>query len=224
MAICSQCRGKLAQTKAVCPHCGYDFVVPEAKPTFLSRLITLFWLCVLVAAPVAIFYFWWPNFYRDITTKPYQSFLNQSPPELAPSGQWLNSQEPLTLQALRGKVVWLEFSFYRCGGCRAMTPQLAAWHQSFAEKGLVIIDVYNGQADRQYYSDPRAILQEQLRSESIPFPVLYDEHGASCDRYGVRGYPSGYLIDRNGKVIWEDCPHGNQSRVERKIREALRED
>ena len=39
------------------------------------------------------------------------SYMNQSPPELAVGGEWVNSGEILSLAALRGRVVWLEFSF-----------------------------------------------------------------------------------------------------------------
>ncbi len=41
----------------------------------------------------------------------HNSYLNQVPPELPTDSPWINSLEPLTLDALRGQVVWLEFSF-----------------------------------------------------------------------------------------------------------------
>jgi hypothetical protein len=40
-------------------------------------------------------------------------YRGSRPPELTSSGTWINSGEPLTLASLRGKVVWLEFSFLR---------------------------------------------------------------------------------------------------------------
>ena len=41
----------------------------------------------------------------------FHSYLNQPPPEIIPGGTWLNTDEPLRLAELRGKVVWLDFSF-----------------------------------------------------------------------------------------------------------------
>lgn len=41
----------------------------------------------------------------------FNSYLNQTPPELSVGGEWINSEEPLSLAALQGRVVWLEFSF-----------------------------------------------------------------------------------------------------------------
>ena len=211
----------MGQVQTVCPHCGYDFSLADPKPTLFSRLTTFFWLCVLLIWVGAIFHYLWPDFYRDITFRPCLSFWGQVPPELVASGEWINSHEPLTLQSLRGNVVWLEFSFYRCGGCRMMTPQLVEWHRKYAKKGLVIVDVYNGEADKQYSDDPLADLQGHVMKERVRYPVLLDEAGTNCSRYGVEGYPSGYLLDRDGKVVWEDAPHGNQARVERKIVAAL---
>jgi len=44
--------------------------------------------------------------------KTHRSFLGEAPPELViPEEGWLNAATPLTLESLRGRVVWLEFSF-----------------------------------------------------------------------------------------------------------------
>ena len=41
-----------------------------------------------------------------------KSFKGKAPPELASEkDQWINSKEAITLESLKGKVVWLEFSF-----------------------------------------------------------------------------------------------------------------
>jgi hypothetical protein len=41
----------------------------------------------------------------------FNSYMNQSPPELSADGNWINSGETLSLAGLGGRVVWLEFSF-----------------------------------------------------------------------------------------------------------------
>jgi peroxiredoxin len=45
-----------------------------------------------------------------------------------------------------------------------------------------------------------------VADRNIPFTVLHDKGGAVCDRYSVRAYPSAYLIDKGGTVIWEGHP------------------
>lgn len=42
----------------------------------------------------------------------YNTYKGKAPPELvSEKDQWLNTKNPLTLEKLRGRVVWLEFSF-----------------------------------------------------------------------------------------------------------------
>ena len=38
-------------------------------------------------------------------------FFGGEPPSIASNGTWLNATEPISLPAMNGKVVWLEFSF-----------------------------------------------------------------------------------------------------------------
>lgn len=42
----------------------------------------------------------------------YNSYKDKTPPELVSEKEhWLNAKQPLSLEKLRGRVVWLEFSF-----------------------------------------------------------------------------------------------------------------
>lgn len=63
------------------------------------------WLTVLALAALAA-----P---QDAEEKIYSnSYKGKAPPELASEkGWWINAKEPLALEKLKGKVVWLEFSF-----------------------------------------------------------------------------------------------------------------
>ena len=68
-------------------------------------------------------------------------------PPLAPefthrnTGDWLNSP-PQTLEALRGKVVLIEFWTFGCSNCRNTLPWLKAVHQRFKKEGLVVVSVH----------------------------------------------------------------------------------
>lgn len=55
----------------------------------------------------------------------FTSFMGKQPPELviAKDG-WINWNGRLSLEKLRGYVVWLEFSYLNCGGCLRMEPHL----------------------------------------------------------------------------------------------------
>src|SRR5687767_14373524 len=129
------------------------------------------------------------------------SYLGKAPPELkAPKEQWLNAG-PLQLEALKGKVVWIEFGFLKCGPCRKMKPNLIRWHKDFADKGLVIIDISDGTQDK--FDD----LKKEVEEKAEKFAVLWDKEAKICLEYGIQAYPQAYLVGVDGKVIWEGIPN-----------------
>jgi len=85
-----------------------------------------------------------------------------------------------------------------------MTPHLVKWHEQYADQGLVIIEVDNGNRDQ--LDD----LMEHVADAGIKFPVIHDAGGRICSDFGTRLYPTAYLIGRDGKVVWEGNPSGNR--------------
>jgi len=57
------------------------------------------------------------------------------------ANEWLNSP-PLTLQALRGKVVLIDFWTYSCINWRRTLPYVRAWAAKYKDQGLVVIGVH----------------------------------------------------------------------------------
>ena len=62
-------------------------------------------------------------------------------PSLAGATAWLNSP-PLTPQALRGKVVLVDFWTYSCINCLRSLPYVKAWAAKYKDHGLVVIGVH----------------------------------------------------------------------------------
>ena len=96
-----------------------------------------------------------------------------------------------------------------------MQPVLAGWAQQYADKGLVVIDVDNGQRD------PLETLKEHLKSAGIPYPVLFDADAKNASAYGVKGFPAAFLIDASGKVVWEGFPVPEIEGIGKLIEKAL---
>ena len=94
-----------------------------------------------------------------------------------------------------------------------MTPHLVRWHNEFEQDGLVVIEVDDGTID------PLEDLATHIEDERIPYPVLHDENGDVCAAYGVQAYPTAYLLDRTGTVVWEGHPSPEDAETE--IRKAL---
>ena len=96
-----------------------------------------------------------------------------------------------------------------------MEPQLVSWHEKWSEQGLVIIEVDNGAIDSLDE------VETHVANRNIPFTVLHDKAGVVCDRYAVRAYPSAYLVDKGGTVIWEGHPTDSSVNAVERIQAAL---
>src|SRR6185312_2024776 len=62
-------------------------------------------------------------------------------PSLAGAVEWLNSP-PLTREALKGKVVLVDFWTYSCINCLRSIPYVRAWAEKYKDQGLVVIGVH----------------------------------------------------------------------------------
>jgi uncharacterized protein (TIGR03067 family) len=126
--------------------------------------------------------------------------------------------EKVKLADLKGKYVLLEFWGYWCGPCVHSMPVLIELHEKFADKGLAIIGIHvdiDGEVDTAAkYDDKIAPIKKKLwQDKSLPFPVVLTSgkriesgdnqpiRGGAAAQYGILGYPTTILIDREGKVV-----------------------
>ena len=96
-----------------------------------------------------------------------------------------------------------------------MKPHLVRWHKDYSEKGLVVIDVDNGKLDT------REAVQTAVEKGSLPYAVLWDKDARNCDAYGVKAYPSAYLIGVDGAVVWEGVPNPKNDEMEKALKAEL---
>jgi thiol-disulfide isomerase/thioredoxin len=118
-------------------------------------------------------------------------------PEFPEGIQWLNTDRPLSIRELRGKVVLLDFWTYCCINCMHIIPDLRKLEKKYASE-LVVIGVHSAKFNTERETDN--IRQAILRYE-IEHPVVNDWKMEIWQEYTVRAWPSLYLIDPAGKVI-----------------------
>jgi len=118
-------------------------------------------------------------------------------PELEGGVAWLNTDRPLTVAALKGKVVLLDFWTYCCINCMHIIPDLKKLEAKYPTQ-LVVIGVHSAKFPNERESDN--IRQAVLRYE-IEHPVVNDAEFRIWRRYGVRAWPTRVLLDPEGYVV-----------------------
>jgi thiol-disulfide isomerase/thioredoxin len=69
-------------------------------------------------------------------------------PELTGATAWLNTSAPLSLQALRGKVVLLDFWTYGCVNCLHVLPDLKRLEAKYRDE-LVVVGIHSPKFDNE---------------------------------------------------------------------------
>ncbi len=132
------------------------------------------------------------------STTTAQSFAGDRPAPEFPAGlDWLNVDAPLTLAALRGKVVLLDFWTYGCINCIHILPELERLEAEFAEE-LVVIGVHSAKFANE--GDTENIRQVVLRY-GIEHPVVNDAGFQVWDAWATSAWPTTVLIDPAGNVV-----------------------
>ena len=101
--------------------------------------------------------------------------------------------QPVRLSDFRGKTVVLNFWASWCPPCRAEMPDLLeVYEDRLAQGDLVVIAV------DKLAEDSRGAVVDFAEEFGLTFPVLFDASDEVSQRYGVRGLPSTFFIDRDG--------------------------
>lgn len=106
------------------------------------------------------------------------------------------SGETVRLSDLRGKTVVVNFWASWCPPCRQEMPEFQALFEERADDDDLTIIAIDFTPE-----DTRAAAQQFVTEQSLTFPIALDtESGAVAQRYGVRGLPATFFIDRDGVV------------------------
>jgi DNA-binding beta-propeller fold protein YncE len=130
---------------------------------------------------------------------------------------WLNTDKPLSLAALKGKVVLLDFWTYGCINCIHIIPDLKKLEEKYANQ-LVVIGVHSAKFENE--KETENIRRIILRYE-IEHPVYNDAEFTVWQSYGVRAWPTQILIDPAGYVIGSISGEGNYDPIDRAIGKAV---
>jgi cytochrome c biogenesis protein CcdA/thiol-disulfide isomerase/thioredoxin len=129
--------------------------------------------------------------------KPRQALSVEGPaPEFTGITEWLNSA-PLTIEALKGKVVLIDFWTYSCINCLRAIPYVQAWADKYKDAGLVVIGVHSPE-----FAFERDIgnVKAAVGRLGITYRVAIDNAYSVWRAFNNQYWPAHYFIDVQGRI------------------------
>jgi cytochrome c biogenesis protein CcmG/thiol:disulfide interchange protein DsbE len=123
----------------------------------------------------------------------------------------LDRRGDLSLAALRGKPVVLNFWASWCYPCNQEAGTLEQASHQWAGKATVVgVDVRDATGDARKF----------LRQHGISYPVVHDNHDSMWPSYGLTGLPETFFVDPRGRVVGHVAGQISAADLRRGIEEA----
>jgi hypothetical protein len=132
--------------------------------------------------------------------------------------EWLNSERPLALPDLRGRVVVALAFQMLCPGCVAQAlPQMQRVRDAFPESEVAVVGLHTVFEHHQAQGRPD-VLAAFLHENRIAFPVGIDAQGEgmlpqTMAAYAMQGTPTSLLVDRAGRIRMQRFGHIDDLRL-----------
>ena len=104
-----------------------------------------------------------------------------------------NNGNQVSLAALRGKVVLVNFWATWCPPCRAEMPSMEKLNNAMAGEDFVMLAI-------NVEANGRLSVAEFLEKSPHTFTILYDEQGVVQQLYGVYKFPESFVITKDGMI------------------------
>jgi thiol-disulfide isomerase/thioredoxin len=137
----------------------------------------------------------------------------------SPNTAWLNTA-PLTPEAMRGKVVLVNFWTYSCINSLRTLPYLRAWSEKYKKDGLIVLGVHTPEFA---FEKVRENVQTAVDEMKVRYPIVMDSDYRIWNAFGNDAWPGFYLVDGNGRIRKSYFGEGDYDKIERDIQALLRE-
>jgi peroxiredoxin len=102
--------------------------------------------------------------------------------------------EKVRLNALKGKIIFLNFWTSWCGPCKEEMPSIEALCHHYEKRDFVFLTI---SVD---YGGPE-LVRKFIETHRYRFPVLLDPTGKTLELFEINKIPATLIIDKNGKII-----------------------
>ncbi|WP_435017353.1 thioredoxin-like domain-containing protein [Tundrisphaera sp. TA3] len=148
--------------------------------------------------------------YRSEATPPARQ---EEVPSLDGAVGWINTDNPIHLDRLKGKIVLLDFWTFCCINCHHVLPDLAKLEAKY-KNNLVVVGVHTAKFDAERETEN---IRAKVHEYQIKHPVANDANQVIWNRFGVRSWPTLALIDARGRYIGSVSGEGHYDRLDQVI-------
>jgi cytochrome c biogenesis protein CcdA/thiol-disulfide isomerase/thioredoxin len=143
-------------------------------------------------------------------------------PDLTGLSAWFNTpgNTPVSLKALRGKVVLVDFWAYSCINCQRAIAHVVGWDRAYRDQGLAVVGIHTPE---YAFEHVEANVRAGAASLGITYPVALDNNYATWTSYRNNYWPAEYLIDAQGNLRHTKFGEGDYDVTEKLIRQLLSE-
>ncbi len=106
-----------------------------------------------------------------------------------------------TLEDYKGKTVFLNFWATWCPPCRAEMPDIQKLYETYDQEGDQALIVLGVAAPQMGQEKTEEEIKAFLEENGYTYPVLMDDTGELFTSYGIRAFPTTFMIDRDGNVF-----------------------
>ena len=127
------------------------------------------------------------------------------------------SGKKISLAALKGKVVIVDFWASWCAPCRQSFPALDDLSRRLGAEGFVVVGIN--------LDEERADADRFLAERPVSFAIVFDPEATTPESYGLKTMPSSFLVGRDGVVrsVHSGFRKGDGERLEAEVRALLAE-
>jgi thiol-disulfide isomerase/thioredoxin len=162
-----------------------------------------------------------PGFAGEATSAQAAPFTVAAAQDAAPNfvgiSNWFNSR-PLNISDLRGKVVLVDFWTYGCVNCVNTLPRVTELYAKYKDRGLVVVGIHTPEFPFEHSASN---VQAALKRHGITYPVGQDNESQTWNAYRNQYWPAQYIVDQNGKIVFQHDGEGQYQEIDRTIARLL---